>query len=83
MQFMNVSNIGSLQTVIDQVNQNADFTIIACNDTPSAVVMSFDAFNSLMETIHLLKNPANAEHLFRSIEQDRQGEILQRNIVDA
>jgi hypothetical protein len=38
-------------------------------------VMSLDTFNSLMETVHLLKTPANAVHLARSIEQYRQGKL--------
>jgi len=28
-----------------------------------------------METVHLLKSPANAAHLARSIEQYRQGKL--------
>ncbi|CRI66140.1 conserved hypothetical protein [Thiocapsa sp. KS1] len=73
----------SLKTVIDQVIDDADYTIIARRDAPDAVLMSLDAFNSLMETVHLLKSPANAAHLARSIEQYRQGQIARRDLVDA
>jgi len=31
--------------------------------------MSMDYYNSLKETLHLLKSPANAAHLAQSIEQ--------------
>lgn len=31
-----------------------------------AVVMSFDYYSSLMETVHLLSSPANAAHLAKS-----------------
>ena len=48
-----------------------------------AVVMSLDTFNGLMETVHLLKSPANAAHLARSIAQYRQGEVVQRGQADA
>jgi antitoxin YefM len=34
---------------------------------PDAVVMSLNTFNGLMETVHLLKSPANAAHLARSV----------------
>ncbi|PCJ30118.1 MAG: hypothetical protein COA90_10280 [Gammaproteobacteria bacterium] len=34
-----------------------------------AVVMSLAHYNGLMETVYLLKSPANAAHLARSIEQ--------------
>jgi antitoxin YefM len=73
----------SLKTVIDQVINDADYTVIARRDAPDAVVMSLDTFNSLMETVHLLKSPANAAHLARSIEQYRQGKLTQQELADA
>ncbi len=73
----------SLKTVIDQVIADADYTVISRRDAPDAVVMSLDTFNSLMETVHLLKSPANAAHLARSIEQYRQGELTRQGLVDA
>lgn len=73
----------SLKAVIDQVIDDADYTVIARRDAPDAVVMSLDTFNSLMETVHLLKSPANAAHLARSIKQYRQGKLTQKGLVDA
>jgi len=72
----------SLKNVIDQVIDDADYTVIARRDAPDAVVMSLETFNSLMETVHLLKSPANAAHLARSIEQYRQGKVTQRDLAD-
>ncbi len=45
--------------------------------------MSLATFNSLMETVHLLKSPANAAHLTRSIEQYRKGKVKARDLLDA
>jgi len=73
----------SLKAVIDKVVEDADYTLIARRDAPDAVVMSLDTFNSLMETVHLLKSPANAAHLARSIEQFRQGQVQPRDLVNA
>lgn len=73
----------SLKNVIDQVIDDADYTVIARRDAPDAVVMSLDTFNSLMETVHLLKSPSNAAHLARSIEQYRQGQVKKQDLVDA
>lgn len=64
---------GRLKSVIDQVNEDADYTVIVRRDAPDAVVMSVDSFNSLIETVHLLKSPANAAHLEQSIQQYRSG----------
>lgn len=73
----------NLKSVIDQVVDDADVTVIARRDAPDAVLMSLDAYNSLMETVHLLKSPANAAHLARSIEQHREGKLLKQALVDA
>jgi len=73
----------NLKKVIDQVIDDADYMVIARRDAPDAVVMSLETFNSLMETVHLLKSPTNAAHLARSIEQYRQGRIKQQDLVDA
>jgi len=53
----------SLKTVLDQVVNGVDVTIINRRDAAHAVVMSLDHYNSLMETLHLLQSPANAAHL--------------------
>lgn len=39
-------------------------------------------FNSLRETIYLLKSPANAAHLERSIAQFKQGKVVERDLLD-
>lgn len=72
----------NLKAVIDDVVNDADFTVIARRDAPDAVVMSLDTFNSIMETAYLLKSPANAEWLSRGVEQVRKGEIVPRVLTD-
>jgi antitoxin YefM len=44
--------------------------------------MSLDYYNSLMETVHLLRSPVNAEHLNRSIAQFKAGKVTQRDLID-
>ncbi|TAL72099.1 MAG: type II toxin-antitoxin system prevent-host-death family antitoxin [Burkholderiaceae bacterium] len=84
MQVINFSEArNSLKAVINRVIEDADYTVIARRDAPDAVVMSLDTFNSLMETVHLLKSPANAAHLARSIEQYRQGQLTPRGLTNA
>jgi antitoxin YefM len=72
-----------LRSVIDQVVEDADVTIIARRDAPDAVVMSLDHYNSLIETVHLLGSPANAAHLARSIAQANAGGARHRDLIDA
>ncbi|WP_277185622.1 type II toxin-antitoxin system Phd/YefM family antitoxin [Caballeronia sp. BR00000012568055] len=68
----------NLKTVIDQVVEDADVTLITRRDAPNAVVMSQEYYDSLMETVHLLRSPANAAHLERSIAQLRKGKLSER-----
>ncbi|MDK1024940.1 MAG: type II toxin-antitoxin system prevent-host-death family antitoxin [Gammaproteobacteria bacterium] len=71
-----------LKSVLDQVVEDADYTIIVRRDADDAVVMSLDQFNSLMETVHLFKSPANAAHLAKSIKQYRAGKVKSYKLSD-
>ena len=71
-----------LKRVLDQVASDADYTIISRRDAEDAVVMSIDQFNGLIETVHLLKSPANAKHLANSIEQYRSGKTEEHDIIN-
>ena len=71
-----------LKNVLDRVVDDADYTVITRRDADDAVVMSLDYFNSLLETVHLLKSPANAAHLERSIAQYRRGEVTEKDLLD-
>lgn len=72
----------NLKTILDRVTDDADYTVITRRDSEDTVVMSLDSFNSLLETVHLLKSPANAAHLARSIQQFNAGEVQEKNWVD-
>ncbi len=71
-----------LKRVIDNAVDEADVVVITRRDAEDAVVMSLDHYNGLMETLHLLENPANAAHLQRSIEQYRGGEARERELAE-
>ncbi len=71
-----------LKSVLDQVVEDADYTVITRRDADDAVVMSLDQFNGLMETVHLLKSPANAAHLSKSIQQYRTGKTEERGLLN-
>jgi len=72
----------NLKSVLDQVVMDADYTIISRRDAENAVVMSLDQFNGLLETVHLLKNPANARHLEKSIQEYHSGKIENHDLID-
>ena len=83
MQVVSFSEARSnLKTVLDRVVEDADYTIVTRRDAPDAVVMSLDMFNSLLETVHLLKSPANAARLERSIAKYKAGKAVERDLID-
>lgn len=71
----------SLKSVLDTVCDDADVTVISRRDGANAVVMSFDYYQSLMETLHLLSSPVNAAHLAESIAQHKAGKALRRELA--
>ncbi|WP_455425124.1 type II toxin-antitoxin system Phd/YefM family antitoxin [Dryocola sp. LX212] len=71
-----------LKSVLDEVADNADITVITRRDAEDSVVMSLDYYNSLVETVHLLSSPANATRLMESIAQVQTGQISRREIID-
>ncbi|MBP6123944.1 MULTISPECIES: type II toxin-antitoxin system Phd/YefM family antitoxin [Providencia] len=72
----------NLKAVLDRVVDDADTTIITRRDSEDAVVMSLEYYNSLMETIYLLRSPANAEHLNKSIAQFKAGKAKKRELIN-
>ena len=72
----------SLRDVLDRVVADQDCTVITRRDADDAVVMSREYFDALMETVHLLRSPANAAHLEQSISEYRQGKVSQQSLID-
>ncbi len=83
MRVVNFSDArNNLKSVLDQVVSDADYTIVTRRDSEDAVIMSLETFNSYQETLHLLKSPANAKHLSKSIEQYRNGQVHEKGLID-
>ncbi len=66
---------GSLDDLITEVVSDAEPTIITGKNGKQAVLLPLDEFSSWQETLYLLSNPANAEHLRRSIAEARAGRL--------
>lgn len=71
-----------LKAVLDGVINDADITVITRRDSEDAVVMSLEYYNSLMETVHLLRSFANVQHLNESIAQYNAAQLVERELAD-
>ena len=84
MRVINFSDArNQLTQLIDQVVADCVVAIISRRDADNAVVMSLDTYNSMMETFHLLKSPANVKHLEKSLAQYRKGQPKTKALVNA
>lgn len=57
------------EAVLDTVNYNDAPIIIGSQNDSDVVIMSLAYYNALIETLYLLKSPANSLHLETSISQ--------------
>lgn len=74
--------IKNLDGLIEKVIADME-PIILCNDQGhKAVLISLDEFNSWQETMYLLSNPANAEHLQCSIQEAKEGKTIERTLIE-
>jgi antitoxin YefM len=72
-----------LDQLIDRVILDAEPTILCNEQGKQAVLMSLDEFNSWQETLYLLSNSANAEHLRKSIAQANSGKKSVRELIES
>ncbi len=63
-----------LASLLDEVVNNREGVIIRRRNRGDVALIAADELSSLMETVHLLKSPANARRLFDSLEGARRGE---------
>ena len=64
-----------LARLLDKVTEDAAPIEIVRRDKPSAVLISRQEYDGLMETVHLLSSPANAERLLRGDAQIASGTL--------
>jgi antitoxin YefM len=71
-----------LKNYLDDVEFNNETLIIKRGSGKGAVLISLDEYNSIMETLHLLKSKKNAKRLFESIEQMKTGKKAQHKLIE-
>ena len=70
----------NISTVFDRINYNHEVMLVKRNQTQSVILIDANDYNSLIETLYLLQNPANAERLRKGIEQHRQGQYREIDV---
>lgn len=71
-----------LKKFLDDVEENHETLIIKRGAGKATVMISLDEYNSITETLHLLKSKANADRLYESIAQMRGGNSIQTDLIE-
>ncbi len=72
----------NLDALIEKVFADAEPALITTETGQQIVLVPAEEFNSWRETAYLLSNPANAEHLRKSIREVNSGQYSERKLTD-
>jgi antitoxin YefM len=65
-----------LKKFLDRVEDHNETLIVKRKTGKGTVMISLDEYNSIMETVHLLSSKANADRLYESISQMKEGNTV-------
>jgi antitoxin YefM len=72
----------NLDALIKKIFSDAEPTLIATESGQQIVLLPLDEFNAWKETSYLLSNPANAEHLRKSIAEAKTGYTSEQELTE-
>ncbi|MCX6156011.1 MAG: type II toxin-antitoxin system prevent-host-death family antitoxin [Candidatus Kapabacteria bacterium] len=72
----------NLGLLIEQAIDNSEQVVISRDNLKSMILMPLDEFNSWQETLYLLSNPYNTEHIFQSIHQAQSGKVFEKELIE-
>ena len=72
----------NLASYMDEVCDDRVPLFVTRQNARTVVLMAEDEYESLMETVHLLKSPANAVRLLRSIKEADEGKLTEHEFIE-
>jgi antitoxin YefM len=70
----------NLKKHLDSVCNNGAPLVVTRQSGEAVVMISLAEYESLEETLHLLRDPANAERLLRSIGNAEAGQLVEHDV---
>ncbi len=70
----------NLASTINRVCEDNAPVVITRNRDQAVVMLSLAEYESLQETAHLLRSPANAKRLLKSIEALQRGRVVRKKL---
>lgn len=71
-----------LKKYLDDIEDNNETLIVKRRRGKGTVVISLDEYNSIMETVHLLKSKSNSDRLYESIRQMKEGITVTEDLIE-
>ncbi len=72
----------NLAGFMDEVCDTRAPLLVTRQNARSVVMLAEDDYEGLMETVHLLRAPANAVRLLESIQQANSGELSEFDLIE-
>jgi len=71
-----------LKQYLDYVENHNETVLIKRSYSKGAVLISIQEYNSIMETLHLLRSKSNSKWLFDSIQQIENGDFVSNQLIE-
>ena len=68
-----------LASYIDETCASRAPLLVTRQSGASVVLLAQDEYEAQMETVHLLRSPANAKRLLRSVKEGQAGKLVEHN----
>ena len=72
----------NLSNLMDTVCDSRAPLLVTRQNARSVVMLSADEYEGLMETVHLLRSPANARRLLESIAEANSGQLTEFELIE-
>ncbi len=73
---------GNLAKYMEEVCDSRDALVVTRQSARSVVLLSEDEYAGMMETLHLIRSPANAERLISSIREADEGQLVEHELAE-
>ena len=71
-----------IKRYVDEIDQDQEPLVVTRSDNVSVVVIPLNIFNSYSETEYLLRSPANARRLLKSLKNARRGNVEAHELIE-
>jgi antitoxin YefM len=71
-----------LKKYLDDIENNNETLVVKRANGKGAVIISLAEYNSILETLHLLSSKKNADRLYKSIKQMKEGKTVVGKLIN-